>query len=229
MSDASWTCRIISTSSYNSFETFEVLQMIQKQGYWMPYELKPRDVEQRLFTCEQLLQWQKRKGFLHCIMIGDQKWIHYDNAKHRRLWDKPGHISTSSTMPNIHDSKLLLWWDQLSAVYYELLKPNETITISYRREIAIDYNWCVWVKHWRKNGCYTSRDTIKWFCDMTMLDHMLHNLWKPTWKRLNRKSYSTVSIRHSLPIITCSDGWYMTWLSSTSILMKMPKNGSTLG
>jgi len=26
--------------------------MIQKQGNWMPYELKPRDVERRFFTCE---------------------------------------------------------------------------------------------------------------------------------------------------------------------------------
>ena len=40
--------------------------MIQKQGNWMPYELKPRDVERRLFTCEQLLERQRRKGFLHC-------------------------------------------------------------------------------------------------------------------------------------------------------------------
>jgi len=28
--------------------------MIQKQGNWMLYELKPRDVERRFFPCEQL-------------------------------------------------------------------------------------------------------------------------------------------------------------------------------
>ncbi|KAG5324036.1 MOS1T transposase, partial [Pseudoatta argentina] len=38
--------------------------MIQKQGHWVPYELKPRDVERRFGTCELLLQRQKRKGFL---------------------------------------------------------------------------------------------------------------------------------------------------------------------
>ena len=37
--------------------------MIQKQGNWMPYELKPRDIERRFFTCEQLIQRQQRKGF----------------------------------------------------------------------------------------------------------------------------------------------------------------------
>ncbi|KAG5319561.1 MOS1T transposase, partial [Pseudoatta argentina] len=32
------------------------LGMIQKQGHWVPYELKPRDVERRFGTCELLLQ-----------------------------------------------------------------------------------------------------------------------------------------------------------------------------
>ncbi|KAG5327264.1 MOS1T transposase, partial [Pseudoatta argentina] len=40
------------------------LGMIQNQGHWVPYELKPRDVERRFGTCELLLQRQKRKGFL---------------------------------------------------------------------------------------------------------------------------------------------------------------------
>ncbi|KAG5308927.1 MOS1T transposase, partial [Pseudoatta argentina] len=53
------------------------LGMIQKQGHWVPYELKPRDVERRFGTCELLLQRQKRKGFLHRIVTGDEKWIHY--------------------------------------------------------------------------------------------------------------------------------------------------------
>ncbi|GFT18533.1 mariner Mos1 transposase [Trichonephila clavipes] len=30
----------------------KVMGMIQKQGNWVPYELKPRDVERRLFACE---------------------------------------------------------------------------------------------------------------------------------------------------------------------------------
>jgi len=41
--------------------------MIQKQGNWMPYELKPRDVERRFFTCEQLIQSNREKIF--CIRL----------------------------------------------------------------------------------------------------------------------------------------------------------------
>jgi len=47
--------------------------MIKKQGNYVPYKLKPRDVERRLFACEQLLARQKRKGFLHRIVTGDEK------------------------------------------------------------------------------------------------------------------------------------------------------------
>jgi len=45
--------------------------MIQKRGNWMPYELKSRDVERRFFTCEQLIQGQQRKDFLHRIVTGE--------------------------------------------------------------------------------------------------------------------------------------------------------------
>jgi len=38
----------------------KAMGMIQKQGNWVPYELKPRNVEQRLFACEQLLERQRR-------------------------------------------------------------------------------------------------------------------------------------------------------------------------
>ena len=104
--------------------------MIQKQGNWVPYELKPRDVEQHLFACEQLLARQRQKGFLHCIVTGDEKRVHYDNPKCRKLCGYPGHTSMLTAKPNIHGSKIMLciWRDQLNIVYYELLKLTETIT-----------------------------------------------------------------------------------------------------
>ncbi|GFW91221.1 mariner Mos1 transposase [Trichonephila clavipes] len=51
----------------------KVMEMIQKQGNWVPYELKPREVERCLFVCEQLLARQRRKGFLHRVVTGDEK------------------------------------------------------------------------------------------------------------------------------------------------------------
>ena len=100
--------------------------MIQKQEQWVPYELKPRDIKQRLVTCEQLLQQQKRKSFLHCSMTGNESGYTtitlsvedcgLSLAMHQHWWQS-------------HGSKILLciWWYQLTLVYYEWLKPTETI------------------------------------------------------------------------------------------------------
>jgi len=67
----------------------KAMGMIQKQGNWVPCDLKPRDVEWRLFACEQLLERQRRKGFLHRIVTEDEKLIHYDNPKRRKSWGLP--------------------------------------------------------------------------------------------------------------------------------------------
>jgi len=83
-------------------------------------------------------------------------------------------ISTS-TPPNIHGSKIMLciWWDQKDLVYYELLKPGNSITA-----IDIGYNWFVWAVHCEKNGRNTSKDMIKLFFFMTTLGFMFTKIVK---------------------------------------------------
>ncbi|UYV70361.1 hypothetical protein LAZ67_7002670 [Cordylochernes scorpioides] len=39
----------------------KVMGMVQKQGNWVPYELKPGNIERRICTCELLLKRQNRK------------------------------------------------------------------------------------------------------------------------------------------------------------------------
>ena len=57
---------------------------IQKQGNWVPHELKPRDVQRRFCMSKILLERHKKKSFLHQIFTGDEKWIHYDNPKRKK-------------------------------------------------------------------------------------------------------------------------------------------------
>jgi len=99
-------CTYIRSDSTISYR-LKPLRMIQKQGNWVLYELKPRNVERRFFACEMLFARHKRKGFLHRLVTGDEKWIHYDNPKKRKLWRPPGHAS-STAKPNIHGNKLTL-------------------------------------------------------------------------------------------------------------------------
>jgi len=94
-------------------------------------------------------------------------------------------------------------------------------------EIAIDYKWCLWVEYWRKNGHEQKHD--KMILQHDNIGHMFHQ--KTYLETLKWEVLSTRRIHHTLsfPIITCSNRWHMAWLSSTSILMKIPKNESTLG
>ena len=64
----------------------------------MLHELKPRDVERRFFTCEQLIQRQQKKGFLHCD--GDEKWIFYDNPKKEKYYT-PKNTKPGQSLPSI--------------------------------------------------------------------------------------------------------------------------------
>lgn len=119
-------------------QRIHALGLVQKLGNWVPHELKERDIERRKTICELLLQRQQRKGFLHRIITGDEKWIRYDNPKRKPAWVKPGEPGPSTPKPNIHGSKVMLciWWDQRGVVYYELLKQGETITGDrYRRQL----------------------------------------------------------------------------------------------
>jgi len=134
----------------------------------VPYELKPRDVERRFFTCEQLIQIHQRKDFLHRIVIGDKKWIFYDNPKKKKYYAKPGQsllsTLTSTTRPNIHGSKIMLCICT-KRVLFTMSCWNLMIPL---REIDIGYNWFVWVVHCEKNNRNTSKDMIKLFFFMTL-------------------------------------------------------------
>jgi len=68
----------------------KAMGMIQKRGNW-----EPRYIERRLFACEQLLERQRRKGFLYRIVTEAEKWVHYDNPK-RIKWELPDHIDSQT-------------------------------------------------------------------------------------------------------------------------------------
>lgn len=119
-------------------QRLQAMGMVQKQGNWVPHDLRERDVERRNTMCELLLARHKRKSFLHRIVTGDEKWIHYDNPKRKPAYVKRGQRAPSTPKPNIHGSKVMLciWWDMLGVIYYELLKPGETVTGDrYRQQL----------------------------------------------------------------------------------------------
>ena len=99
------------------------------------HELKPRDVDRLFCMSEMPLERHKKMSFSHRIVIGDEKWIHYDNPKRKKSYVKPGQPAKSTAKLNIHGAKVMLciWWDQNGVLYYELLKPGETINVERYR------------------------------------------------------------------------------------------------
>ena len=156
------------------------LGMIKKQGTWVPYDLKPRDIECRFFACEQLLQRQKRKGFLHRIVAGYEKWIYYSNPNRRKSWDCPvmllrRRLGRIFTLP-----RLCCIFGGTRSVLFIMSCWNRTKPSLGN---GIERNWCVWAQHCMKNGHNTSRGTENCFYSMTLLDLTLPNPLKSTWKR----------------------------------------------
>ena len=100
---------------------------IQKEGNEF-HKLSELTIQNRLIIYISLLSRHKKK-FLYQIVTGDEKWIYYNNLKHKKSWINPGQPSTSTPKHNIHKNKILLciWWDMKSVVYYKLLKSNQTI------------------------------------------------------------------------------------------------------
>ncbi|GBP59395.1 Phosphatidylcholine translocator ABCB4 [Eumeta japonica] len=80
---------------------------------------------------------QAQKSFLHRIVTGDEKWIHYGNPKRRKLWGLPGHASRSTAKPNIHGKKLMSTGQRIGTVV------RATGTFSLALVLALVYEWRV--------------------------------------------------------------------------------------
>lgn len=123
-------------------DRLKAMGMILKVGRWVPHELTDRQQENRKITCEMLFARYKRKGFLHRIITGDEKWIYFANPKRKRSYVKPGKQAQSTPRPNRFGRKVMLcvFWDQSGIIYYELLQPGETVTGERYRQQLINLN-----------------------------------------------------------------------------------------
>ena len=111
----------------------------RKLGRWVPHQLNGNQLEARITACRKHLAEHKNRSFLHRIVTGDEKWVYYDNPKRKAAYVDPGQPGPSQPKRDIHCQKVMLciWWDQKGVVYYELLKPDETVTADrYRRQLG---------------------------------------------------------------------------------------------
>ena len=111
----------------------------------------------------------------------DEKWIYFQNPKRKKSWVDPVQPSTSSSRPNRfgRKTKLCVWWDQEGVIYYELLKPGETVNASPTTDQIASCS------AWKKAAL---SEKTNWFSFMT--HHRTRQQWsKTTWRHSTGKCY----------------------------------------
>lgn len=165
---------------------------IRKLGRWVPHQLSEQQLEARITICKKHLAEHKKHSFLHRIVTGDEKWIYYDNPKRKAAYVYPGQPGPSQSERNIHCLKVMLciWWDQTGIVYYELLKPGETVTAdrykSQLSELARALN--------KKRPAIARKSYKVLFHDDNARPHRANTAQKKItelgWERLDQPAYS---------------------------------------
>ncbi|GFX81766.1 mariner Mos1 transposase [Trichonephila clavipes] len=110
---------------------------IIKVGRWVLHELTDRQQENLKIVCEILLAHYKRKSCLHRIGT-----IYFENSKRNRSYIDPGQPSKSTARPNRFGRKTMLciFWGQEGPIYYELLKPSETVNTDRYKQQLLNLN-----------------------------------------------------------------------------------------
>ena len=163
--------------------------------------MNDRQMGRRQNTCEILFVGQK-KSFFHRIITGDEKWIYFENPKLKKSWVYPAQPSTSSARPNRFGRKTMIcvWWDQQGIVYYERLKPGETINVNRYHQQLIKLHRALCEK-----DRIINKDMTSWFFSTTTHQHT-HLQWsKTTWRHSTGRCYPMPLIHQtwSLPTTTC--------------------------
>ncbi|GBP89672.1 Mariner Mos1 transposase [Eumeta japonica] len=121
-------------------DRLKAMGKIQKCEKWVPHELNERQMENRK-TLVKFCFKDERKSVLHQLSLAMKNGfiLRILNGK---SWVNPGQPSASTAKPDRFGKKAMLcvWWDQKGVVYYELLKPGETVNTSRYKQQMIDLN-----------------------------------------------------------------------------------------
>lgn len=83
--------KITSSTSTSYLKLLKALCTTLNQENLVPYELKRRNFEQRLCACKNFLQRREMKLFLHFIVTGHRKVVHYHSSNHKNSLEYPSH------------------------------------------------------------------------------------------------------------------------------------------
>jgi len=108
----------------------KAMEKVYKEGSWVPYETERKRRRKANNHLRNAACQAKKKGGFASNCDWNEKWIYFDNSKRRKTICNPDQPSTSTPKRNIHEKKVMfcIWWDQKDVIYYEILKPGQTVT-----------------------------------------------------------------------------------------------------
>ena len=105
------------------------LGYVNRLDVWVPHKLSEKNLLDRTSTCDSLLKHNENFPFLKQIVMGDEKWILYNNVEWKRSWGKRNEPPPTTPKSGLHPKKVMLciWWDWKGVLYYERIPENQTI------------------------------------------------------------------------------------------------------
>jgi len=101
-----------------------------KYGVWIPHEMSPLQLQQRVDACMELLTSHRTYEWLRNLVTGDEKWVLYVNHTRKRQWLEVGQSGIATPKDDLHPKKVMLsvWWSVRGIIHWELLPTGSTIT-----------------------------------------------------------------------------------------------------
>jgi len=71
---------VLKESVGNVHSHLKSLSFIKKLDVWIPHELKEIHLTNRMSVCDQLIKCEENDPFFKGMIMGDEKWIVYNNV-----------------------------------------------------------------------------------------------------------------------------------------------------
>ena len=122
--------------------------------------------------------------------------------------------------------KKCVWWDQKGVIYYELLKPRETINTNRYQQQMVDL-----IEHYKKNDRIIEEGNTKSFFFKIMPHHTQRNGSRKRSRRSVGKYWCMPLILQTWlrRITICSHHWATHSLNNASLCTKMYENFIFIG